>query len=153
LRIKYERELLQRHRLTEQELDDIRKEAMSEQWPLPPPGAGPAPDLTTQPAEQPRSNPPPRIKSEPVPTAAQLEAEREPILKELAEARRIRATEEAKREAEKRAGTLLRNAQSLEDVNRQGAASLYHQIIRDFSGTPQAKTASERVRALELKPY
>lgn len=33
---KYERELLERHGLTKQELNDIKKEAMNEQWPLPP---------------------------------------------------------------------------------------------------------------------
>jgi hypothetical protein len=32
---KYERELLERHGLTERELNDIKKEAMNEQWPLP----------------------------------------------------------------------------------------------------------------------
>lgn len=32
---KYERELLQRHGITKQELDDISEEAMNKQWPLP----------------------------------------------------------------------------------------------------------------------
>lgn len=36
LRAKYKREIMQRHKLTEQEIEDIKKEARIEQWPLPP---------------------------------------------------------------------------------------------------------------------
>jgi hypothetical protein len=149
LRVQYERQVKRSYGLTEQEFDLIKKEASIEQWPFP--------------------------------QEIEPEEEREPILKELEEQKRLRAAEKAKhqaeeskrqaekpigralkpigqallpkREAEKRALTLLSCARNLEDVNRQGAASLYYQIIKDFPGTPQAKTASERVRALELKPY
>jgi hypothetical protein len=144
------------------------------------PRSQPPPPVAAQPAERPRSQPPPPVSSgngnvqsyyrrppgtytDPVPTSAQLEAEeRKRIHREFDEAERKQAAEkaaeaqknaeEAKRD-EKRAATLLRNAQNLEDVNRQGAASLYYQIINDFPETPQAKTASERVRALELRPH
>jgi hypothetical protein len=59
--------------------------------------------------------------------------------------------EEAKRQAEKRAATLLRNAKTLEYVNADGALSLYRQITKDFPNTLHAKTASARVKALEGK--
>ncbi len=35
LRVRYERELLEKHGLTQQELSDIKEEAMNERWPLP----------------------------------------------------------------------------------------------------------------------
>jgi hypothetical protein len=47
-----------------------------------------------------------------------------------------------------RAATLLRSAQNLEYDNPDGALTLYRQIIADFPETPQAKTASARVKAL-----
>jgi hypothetical protein len=50
-----------------------------------------------------------------------------------------------------RAATLLRNAQTLEYDNPDGALTLYRMIVADFPETPQAKTASARVKAVEGK--
>ena len=49
-----------------------------------------------------------------------------------------------------RAATLLRIAQNLEKDGKSTAAlKNFRQIVKDFPGTPAAKTAAERIKALE----
>jgi hypothetical protein len=51
--------------------------------------------------------------------------------------------------AEARAATLLRSAENLEKAGKAaGAAAMYRQVVKDFPGTPQAKSATERLKAL-----
>jgi hypothetical protein len=48
-----------------------------------------------------------------------------------------------------RAATTLRSAQNLERAKKVPAAlGLYRQVVRDHPGTPEAKSAAERIRAL-----
>ena len=49
-----------------------------------------------------------------------------------------------------RAATLLRLGQSLEKTGKTTAAlSYFRQIVKDFPATPAAKTAAERIKALD----
>jgi YHS domain-containing protein len=49
-----------------------------------------------------------------------------------------------------RATTLLKLGQSLEKAgNTAGALGYFRQVVKDFTGTPAAKTAAERIKALE----
>jgi hypothetical protein len=51
-----------------------------------------------------------------------------------------------------RAATLLRSAASLEKAsNKAGALTFYRQIVTDFPASAEAKTAQERISALEDK--
>ena len=48
------------------------------------------------------------------------------------------------------AATLLRIAQNLEkDGKTDAALKNFRQIVKDFAGTPAAKTAAERIKALD----
>jgi hypothetical protein len=49
------------------------------------------------------------------------------------------------------AASKLRIARALEPRNRSAALELFKVIVRDFGGTPEAKTAAERIKALEGK--
>jgi hypothetical protein len=51
-----------------------------------------------------------------------------------------------------RAATTLRSAQNLEKAGKTLAAlGIYRQIVRDHPGTPEAKAAAERIKALDGK--
>jgi hypothetical protein len=51
--------------------------------------------------------------------------------------------------ADARAATLLRSAQNLEKAGKAaGASAMYRQVVKDFPGTPQARSAAERLKAL-----
>jgi hypothetical protein len=48
-----------------------------------------------------------------------------------------------------RATTLLRSARNLEEARKNaGALTLYRSVVQDYPGTPQAATASERIKVL-----
>lgn len=51
-----------------------------------------------------------------------------------------------------RAATALRIAQNLEKSGRADPAlKSYRQVVKDYPGSPQAKTAAERIKILEKK--
>jgi hypothetical protein len=51
-----------------------------------------------------------------------------------------------------RAATTLRSAQNLEKAKKVPAAlGIYRQVVQDYPGTPEAKSAAERIRALDGK--
>ena len=49
-----------------------------------------------------------------------------------------------------RAASLLKIGQNLEKTGKSAAAlGYYRQVVKDYSNTPAAKTAAERIKALE----
>ncbi len=51
-----------------------------------------------------------------------------------------------------RAATLLKRGQDLEKIDKTAAAlGYYRQVVKDFPGTPAAKTAAERIKAIEKR--
>ncbi len=51
-----------------------------------------------------------------------------------------------------RAASLLKLGQNLEKADKTTAAlGYYRQVVKDFAGTPAAKTAAERIKAIEQK--
>jgi YHS domain-containing protein len=85
------------------------------------------------------------VKSKGVTDASSSKAKKEAM---PAGAKASNAAAAAKKAA--RASSLLRLGQSLEkEGNTKGAIGYFRQIVKEFAGTPAAKTAAERIKALE----
>src|SRR5262249_32474054 len=48
-----------------------------------------------------------------------------------------------------KAAAKLRQAKALEKANPKGAIGYYREVVRDYPDTPEAKTAAERIEALQ----
>jgi hypothetical protein len=63
-----------------------------------------------------------------------------------------RITQDARKAVDQRATTFLRAAQNFEKAKKAKMAIVYYrQVVREFPDTPQAKTAAERIKVLDVK--